>query len=670
MSSMDYETVSPHTRPYYGHQRHHTVTSSPVPAYVNRSVPTYSLAGQEQIPHPNNIASPRYSPNIQPWKRQQPQSSLSFIPSTSPRSEQSEYTMSQPRRPLDRGTTCISPFRSVRKMKEPFQLRLPVSPSLDNSSPASSESRGIPRPPETRTLRPWRSDQNLMASGLETFGLLPSPPLSDSQPSQASPASTYFSSKPGSDIEIYRETDCSCFPQATSCSRCTPPTPATEVSVQTREVEATNVRMAHSTFVRQCELVNGRFTASAADSGCMSPPATCSDVDSVGKRNFSGSSAATQRSRSGTVSSEGSWVPSSLSYCETWLQGAPMDSAGDEAGRSTVSNRRKFQIVQKSPLIPDWKHAHNDAVLAVKSKMKPKLVDISRQTSPAMSYSLPTPTHTIPATPDHSLPEVSAFSPDTPLELSDSGYAPHNPVSLPRGQKGDGGGVNTELCSAASGKVSKTIMGDPGAGNGDDPETEPKPPHPSKVAPSFEVQASPRAPSTKSDQEELEKLWDHEWTIDQLEHSVKDFPQNMLRLTSPVVVFLRHNQERALMRPFRQIFPDAPQSLLDSLCAVLIAKNYLHSLPSFSRKTTNMQPRAQTSRLNTVPEKANSILGIKFAQPQPSRIRDQVLGSRSSKLLDDLDSILDNLLFTLRSPHDGALKSAVLVLIQVLETKA
>ncbi|CBF76816.1 hypothetical protein AN9485.2 [Aspergillus nidulans FGSC A4] len=642
MSSMDYEIANPHTRPYYGHQRHHTVNASPVPAYVNRSVPTYSLMNQEQMPQPNSLASPRHSPNIQPWKRQQPQSSLSFIPSTSPRFEQSEYTMSQSRRPLDRGTACISPFRSVRKMKEPFQLRLPASPSVDNSSLAPGESRVTSRPTETRTLRPWRSEQNLVASGLDTFGLLPSPPLSDSQPSQASPASTYFSSKSASETEADRETDCSCLPQAVSCNHCTPQTPATEVSVQSRKFEATNVHMAHSTFVRQY---------------------------SLGKRNFSGSSAATQRSRSGTVSSEGSWVPSSLSYCETWLQGAPMDSAEDEAGKSTISNRRKFQIVQKSPLVPDWKRAHNDAVLAVKSKMKPKLVDISRQSSPAMSYSLPTPTHPIPATPDHSLPEVSAFSPDTPLELSDSGYATQNPVFLPKNRKGGGESLNTDQCSVASGTMGKTIIGDPGAGNGDESETEPKPP-PHKVAPPSEQQASPRAASTKSDKEELEKLWDHEWTIDQLEHSVNDFPQNMLRLTSPVVVFLRHNQERALMRPFRQIFPNAPTSILDSLCAVLIAKNYLLSLPSLSRKTTNMQLSAQISRLDTVPEKANSILGMKFAQPQPSRIRDQVLGSRSSKLLEDLDSILDNLLFTLRGPHDEALKSAVLVLMQVLETKA
>jgi hypothetical protein len=172
------------------------------------------------------------------------------------------------------------------------------------------------------------------------------------------------------------------------------------------------------------------------------------------------------------------------------------------------------------------------------------------------------------------------------------------------------------------------------------------------------------------EKEELEKWWDHEWTIDQLEHSVKDFPQNILRLTSPVVMFLRRNQERSLIRPFRQIFPDAPESLLDSLCAVLIAKNYLLSLPPSSRRAASTPSRAQSTKLDTVPEKASSILGMKFAQPPPSRIRDQVLGSRSGKLHQDLDRIIDDLLFSLHGPSDEALKSATLVLIQVLETKA
>lgn len=309
-------------------------------------------------------------------------------------------------------------------------------------------------------------------------------------------------------------------------------------------------------------------------------------------------------------------------------------------------------------------------MLAVKSKTKPKLVDISRQSSPAMSYSLPTPTNTIPATPDHSLPEVSAFSPDTPLEMSDSGYSTHSSTYSSKGDGDDKEDGYTDSSSVASEAASETITCDQTRANRDSSEANPNPYPPHKSVPSPRIHASSDASSTRSDKEELEKWWDHEWTIDQLEHSVKDFPQNMLHLTSPVIMFLRQNHERALLRPFRQIFPDAPQSLLDSLCAVLIAKNYLLSLPSLCRRTLNGPPRAQVSKLDTVPEKATSILGMKFAQAPPLRIRDEMLGSRSTKLNLDLDRIVNNLLFTLRGPPDAALKSSVLVLIQVLETKA
>ncbi|KAL3468802.1 hypothetical protein BJX99DRAFT_242681 [Aspergillus californicus] len=548
-------------------------------------------------------------------------------------------------------------------MKEPFQLRLPNSPSSEDSPFFTRDTRETLRPYRARTLRAWRSDQSLVASGLETFGLLPSPPLSDSHRSQKSPASTYFSPQSGSELEDDRgESDCACLPQTTS-----PQTPATDISDPDHQDGTTNIHMAHSTFVRQCELGNGRFMPATTDSGCMSPPTTCSDVGSVGKRNFSDSSAASQRSGSGTVSSEGSWVPSSLSYCETWLQGAPMDSAGNNTAKTSISNRRKFQIVQKSSFIPDWKGAHNDAVLAVKSKTKPKLVDISRQSSPAMNCSLPTPTHIIPATPNQSLPEVSAFSPETPLEMSDGGHARHI-YSDSCEEPVDSKDAHTGLSSVGLGSVTETVAYDEAAENNNRLGSKHKSGPVRPIEPSSKSQTSPGTWSSELEREELEKWWDHEWTIDQLEYSVKDFPQTMLRLTSPVVMFLRHNHEKALIRPFRQIFSDSPELLLDSLCAVLIAKNYLLSLPSLCRRTVNLPPRAHFPKLDTVPEKA-SILGMKFAQPSPSRIRDQVLGSRSSKLHQDLDRIVDNLLFTMRGPPDEALKSAILVLIQVLETR-
>lgn len=295
-------------------------------------------------------------------------------------------------------------------------------------------------------------------------------------------------------------------------------------------------------------------------------------------------------------------------------------------------------------------------------------MDISQKSSPAMSYSLPTPTNTTPATPDHSLPEVSAFSPDTPLEIPDGGHTTHKAVHNSKSAEDDRQSSQATLSSSTPGRANEVAICN-SAGTASSPEIQQKLDPPPKVLPSPDPQASPGTSSTKSDKGELEKWWDHEWTIDQLESSVKDFPQNMLRLTSPVVMFLRNNHERALLRPFRQVFPNAPQSLLDSLCAVLIAKNYLLSLPSLGRRNINTAQRVQTSRLDTVPEQTTSMLGMKFAQPASSQVRDQVLGSRTNKLHEDLDHIVDNLLFTIQGPSGAALRSATLVLIQVLETK-
>ncbi|EAW09249.1 uncharacterized protein ACLA_034520 [Aspergillus clavatus NRRL 1] len=163
--------------------------------------------------------------------------------------------------------------------------------------------------------------------------------------------------------------------------------------------------------------------------------------------------------------------------------------------------------------------------------------------------------------------------------------------------------------------------------------------------------------------------WDLEWTIEQLEQSVKDFPRNMLKLTSPVIMFLRQNNEKALIRPFRKIFPEVKESLLDCLCAVLIARNHLVSLPSSSRGVSNSSHRSAFSRLDTVPERAYAATAVQFSPGSPSSIKDRFLGPRTAELRTDLDRIVDNLLFAICGRSDEILKSAVLVLAQVLETK-
>ncbi|RAL10584.1 uncharacterized protein BO97DRAFT_122782 [Aspergillus homomorphus CBS 101889] len=662
------------------HNYHHAMSAN-VPTFVNRSVPSYSVSNQTTSARGNNPSSPRYSPNIQPWKRQQVQSSLSFVSSPSPRVDQSEYTTAQPRTSSERPPVYMSPFRSVRKMKQPFELRLPSSPSHENLAASGKESPLSRRSSKTRTLRPWRSDQNLKVNSIDSFGLLPSPPLSDTRSPHASPLS-FFSpkSESGSDYSQRSPNGCGCVAGRELCRDCYT-SPQSEAQETQKSLKGTaNVHTAHSHLAKQCETGQKQLTPGSTYSERMSSPAPYSDFEPFGKRNLATSSIGAGRSRSGTVSSDGSWAPSSLSYWEPWLQRAPLDGAEGQGERLKELNRRRIQIVQKSPPPPPRKvelKAARPAMYAVATKTKPKLVDISRQSSPAMSYGLPTPQHPIPSTPDQGQQEISAFSPDTPLEMSDSGYITHHscysPNTYPHGkghfddddddEDEDDDDVYTDVSSLTSEPVGDTVEDIKPAPSPELPKSPVKPGVPPKFAAS--VQVSPGRSSTKSEKEELEKWWDHEWTIDQLELSVKDFPRNMLRLTSPVIMFLRRNNERALLRPFRTIFPNVAENLLDGLCAALIARNYVVSLATTHQRKSQLNPR---SRLDTVPEKATAT-STNSNHANPSRIKEQVLGSRSMDLRRDLDRIVEKMLFAICGQAEEHLKSAVLVLAEVLETK-
>ncbi|KAF5861143.1 hypothetical protein ETB97_000583 [Aspergillus alliaceus] len=527
------------------------------------------------------MAHPRYSPTVQPWRRQQPQSSLSFIPSTSPQPEQAEYTTAQPKRSADRVSPApVSPFRSVRRMKQPFQLRLPSSPSLESIKSAARESRLSRTPSGNQTLRTWRSDQNLTTTSMETFGLLPSPPLSDSRVSHPSPSSAYFSPKPESDLDTEHGTPKSSIYTPTSEVYGVP----RNEEPPRRADETTNVRMAHSNLMKQY---------------------------------------------------------------------------GSDDGK------REMRAPADEPVM-----------FAVASKTKPKLVDIARQSSPAMSYSIPTPPQRpIPSTPDQGHLEISAFSPDTPLEMSDSGYVTSGPsCNSPGDYKQDKDDDFTDVSSIGS--VSETVVCDKTSSSMTLLSQPPKPeiaqtvkPHVAQtVKPPSKTRGSVRSSNT-AENGELKKWWDHEWTMDQLENSVKEFPRSMLRLTSPVIILVRHSDEKDIMRRFRQIFPDAADNLLDSLCAALIARNYVLSLASSKRKTAIYGHKPKLSRLDTVPERASAMLGAHITPSSPSRIKDRVLGSRSGELNKGLDRIIDDLLFAICGKKDDTLKSAVLVLTQVLETK-
>lgn len=163
---------------------------------------------------------------------------------------------------------------------------------------------------------------------------------------------------------------------------------------------------------------------------------------------------------------------------------------------------------------------------------------------------------------------------------------------------------------------------------------------------------------------------DHEWTLGELDHSVKDFPRHMLRLTSPVILFLRQSDEKDFLRPFRTIFPDVAENLLDCLGAALIARNYLLSLSMTHRRRPSVSTRCDNYVVDGVPTKAYSTLGIQLPTGSPGRMKGRVFGSRSMDLRREVERIIENLLFAICGRSDNVLKSAVEVLAQVLEANA
>ncbi|KUL82948.1 hypothetical protein ZTR_10283 [Talaromyces verruculosus] len=607
-------------------------------------------------------------------------------------------------------------------MKEPFQFKLPHSPSFENNlvMPSSlsnrevkedkSQPRSLQSPIGLPPLRTCRSDQNLVAGALETFGLLPSPTLSESRLTSklnTSRRDFHFKEKP---LPVPK---CMCYVADQKCEFCqaeadrevTPPVDTVagtfcqneiseEVPTQTSAPSFSSQEMRNPTSTPQMQQLNE----------IKSPPTSSA-------KNH-------KRSRTTTVSSAASWAPENLTYCEDWLQRVPLETPERQDGRGPEVNRRKFQIVQQNDdpfpirrsnhqtrkpadLVIDTDAANNPVMLAVASKTKPKLVDISRPSSSGTTFSVPIhppPSWRRPSTPEQrSINEISAFSPDTPQDIPDSGY-----VTQQSNRSSDEShefrddeydtGFDTAATIASSEPPCNlsfvtSIFSDQ------------KPKHRyymssynrHKPASSHKKDEPPRTPPAVSpktvDQETLVKFWDYEWTLDQLEDSIKEFPKYALRLTSPVIILIRQNHENTIIRPFKRIFSTAPENLIDYLCAALIARNYLVSMSSTHHHRLNKTPPSHAisqfsnhsnntssnlSKLDSVPEKARATLGIAFPTNQSIlnlNIPNQSMGARSLELQKGLDQIVDKLLFSICGRHDETLKTSVTVLMQVLESK-
>lgn len=348
---------------------------APIQTHIKNQEPYSSAPIHDAMAIPDPIPSPRrWSPTYQPRRRSRQYPTLSFVPSpTLPRSEvYDSATTSLCRRPASRGPPIISPFRSVRRMKEPFQLMLPSSPASCDSAPTfRPRSTRESKLPGGRTLRTWRSDQNLGSASMSAFGLLPSPPISESRAVSAGANTSYFECKNepkkaeiiNEDLqkepslpELEEPVGLSGEVEDSDTERINykayrPPDWNEERHEQPQEqrwTEVTSVHEAHSNLIRQCKGNESRSTAKSQDglsSPITSPPGPTSS-------HVPGSSPRPQRPRTATISSEASWIPSNLAYCETWLKGVPFDPISGKDENIRESNRRKVQIVESDPPLP------------------------------------------------------------------------------------------------------------------------------------------------------------------------------------------------------------------------------------------------------------------------------------------------------------------------------
>ncbi|OJJ43446.1 hypothetical protein ASPZODRAFT_19538 [Penicilliopsis zonata CBS 506.65] len=613
-------------------------------------------------------AAALFPPRTHSIPRKHSHGSLLADPSAGVRAEQVDFSTWRPRRPSAERPVSISPFRSVQRMKEPFPLRLPTSPSFDSSTkPVAQKETKQQRPLNGfKTLRNWCSDQNLAAS-LQPLGLLPSPSISEPRASKAKPSPTFFPQTRSEIRDDDGDVSDSCYSPDLKIGVACDASPIFDVDKENQPpVEVSIVPIPHERFVpTQSVDEHSESMPSIPTPETQSTSSLSLEIDDDKKQDDHNKDTSDgSRERAETMSSEASsWVPSNLTYCQNWLQGV-LDEKPKEA------NRRKFQIVQHSPPRPSFKveRKRKDEPVRLAFATKPRLVDISRQSSHSMGFIPPIPQHPIiPSTPDQQLHEVSAFSPDTPLEMPDSGYAAYSYLAEEYPDaNGHGHDQYSDSASATSESVASTVVGDETDSEKLGSFSPPKTVSNKNTTRQPAVHDSPSGLSNMSDKE----WWDHEWTLDQLDQSVKDFPRAMLRLTSPVIMFLRKSDEDAILRPFRKIFPDVPENLLDCLCAVLIARNYIVPLANSYRKHNGPSHGNTQPHPDPASKKGRTPLGVHCPTPSASQFRDRVLGARSVELRKDLDNLIDKLLLATSGRTDETIKAAITVLTQVLEAKS
>ncbi|KAJ5976521.1 hypothetical protein N7481_010228 [Penicillium waksmanii] len=399
-------------------------------------------------------------------------------------------------------------------------------------------------------------------------------------------------------------------------------------------------------------------------------------------------------------------VSNSLFHCKTWLRGVPDGRDDNHDSDTAASSRRKFQIVEqplpmpkvfpevKSADVPGVDFSHplqgpgtgcTGAYQKQLTSKLPKSLQVGQASSTSVAPVLST-THMLPLA---SLPSETPFEPkergvvlsrDVPIDMPLLGCSILERMIAPKSCRNSAGnGVHAHSEGLEPGCFISAAIGDPSESSQIQRRTlyqsEPQPLNLDSKTPS---PASIYLPRFNFDMSELgdrvdlrpkQPLKDRKWTLRELDLSVKRFPHHIPVLTSPVISFLRKSKRRDLLRPFRVIFPEVTESVLNSLCATVIARNYLFTTSKFdpqkpSRNYYNVSAPDQADA------KARNHRGAHSALRLLDQDECQALDPQSAYLFQAFDKIVYHLIFTVVGRVDKNLKSTVEVLAQVLEASA
>lgn len=163
-----------------------------------------------------------------------------------------------------------------------------------------------------------------------------------------------------------------------------------------------------------------------------------------------------------------------------------------------------------------------------------------------------------------------------------------------------------------------------------------------------------------------------ERTLNAAARAIDDFPDNQLRMDSPVILELRNPQiaDHTYIEVLKRIFPSAQPHVVSSLTAWIIVDMYLCRMQG--QEAPMDQCLAQAATLNDgmhqIPNKAREMLGIGFPDVTSIRMNEYALGKRANAVRASIGVIGQNLVQALRGSWDEDIWRSLRVLVEIIES--